>query len=299
MHITLRQLEIFAEVLKSGSTTQASSVLALSQSAVSAALSDLEGQLNVLLFERVGKRLVVNENGRLLYPKALALLEQAIEVEQLFQQNDGALSIGASTTIGNYMLPEIIANYRQAFPKTPLELNVGNSREIIQAVVDFRVDFGLIEGLFHHTDLISRPWVSDELVVFASPDDPLAMGAVSIKALIQAPWILRETGSGTREVLEHSLMVHLAGAKPIMELGNSEAIKHAVRHGIGISCLSRRVIAEQLALGTLVELDIPFATLERRLYLIYHRQKHLSAGLLRFLSHCHFFSDLLAEISVE
>ncbi|MBP9643786.1 MAG: LysR family transcriptional regulator, partial [Budvicia sp.] len=120
MHITLRQLEIFVEVLKSGSTTQASSVLALSQSAVSAALSDLEGQLNVLLFDRVGKRLVVNENGRLLYPKVLALLEQATEVEQLFQQNDSALRVAASTTIGNYMLPEIIAAYRHEFPHTPL-----------------------------------------------------------------------------------------------------------------------------------------------------------------------------------
>lgn len=296
MHITLRQLEIFVEVLKSGSTTQASSVLALSQSAVSAALADLEGQLNVLLFDRVGKRLVVNENGRLLYPKVLALLEQATEVEQLFQQNDSALRVSASTTIGNYMLPEIIAAYRHEFPHTPLELNVGNSREIIQSVVDFRVDFGLIEGPCHHPDLISRPWVSDELVVFSAANHPLAIGPVSIEALTQAPWILRETGSGTRDVLEHSLMLHLPGARPIMELGNSEAIKHAVRHGIGISCLSRRVVAEQLELGTLVELKIPFADLERTLYLIYHRQKHLSAGLLQFLAYCHFSTELLNEI---
>src|SRR5476651_359631 len=91
MHITLRQLEVFAEVLKSGSTTQASIVLSLSQSAVSAALADVEGQLGVQLFDRVGKRLVINEHGRLLYPKALALLEQAGEIERLFSKDNGSL----------------------------------------------------------------------------------------------------------------------------------------------------------------------------------------------------------------
>lgn len=106
MHITLRQLEVFTEVLKCGSTTQASSALSLSQSAVSAALSDLETQLSVRLFDRVGKRLVVNEHGRLLYPKAMALLEQAGEIEHLFQSEAGALRIAASSTIGNYILPK-------------------------------------------------------------------------------------------------------------------------------------------------------------------------------------------------
>ena len=145
MHITLRQLEVFAEVLKSGSTTQASQMLALSQSAVSAALTDLEGQLGVQLFDRVGKRLVVNEHGRLLYPRALALLEQAIEIEQLFREDNGAIRVFASSTIGNYILPEVIARYRRDFPSLPLEMSVGNSQDVINAVIDFRVDIGLIK----------------------------------------------------------------------------------------------------------------------------------------------------------
>ncbi len=127
MHITLRQLEVFAEVLKSGSTTQASVMLALSQSAVSAALTDLEGQLGVQLFDRVGKRLVVNETRRL-YPRALALLEQAVEIEQLFREDNGAIRIYASSTIGNYILPAVIARYRHDYPQLPIELSVGNSR---------------------------------------------------------------------------------------------------------------------------------------------------------------------------
>jgi DNA-binding transcriptional LysR family regulator len=286
MHITLRQLEVFTEVLKSGSTTQASVVLALSQSAVSAALADLEGQLKVLLFDRVGKRLVINEHGRLLYPKALALLEQAGEIEQLFLHDSGALRIAASSTIGNYMLPEMIAHYRKDFPATPLELNVGNSQEVIVAVADFRVDLGLIEGPCHMPELVTQPWLEDELVVFAAPDNPLVQQPVTLATLASAPWILRERGSGTREVLDHLLLAHLPNFQLVMELGNSEAIKHAVRHGIGISCLSRRVVEEQLASGVLVELNIPLPPLMRTLYLIHHRQKHISNALQRFLSYC-------------
>ncbi|WP_314138589.1 DNA-binding transcriptional regulator YeiE [Buttiauxella noackiae] len=286
MHITLRQLEVFAEVLKSGSTTQASQMLALSQSAVSAALSDLEGQLGVQLFDRVGKRLVVNEHGRLLYPRVVGLLEQATEVEQLFKEDNGAIRVFASSTIGNYILPEMIAHYRRDFPNLPLEMSVGNSQDVINAVADFRVDIGLIEGPSHMTELVTEPWLEDELVVFAPPDAPLLQKPVTLESLAQQPWILREKGSGTREIVDYLLLSHLPQFHLGMELGNSEAIKHAVRHGLGISCLSRRVIAEQLESGTLVEVAVPLPRLTRTLYRIHHRQKHISNALQRFLRYC-------------
>ncbi|MGU3414175.1 DNA-binding transcriptional regulator YeiE [Enterobacteriaceae bacterium C34A] len=286
MHITLRQLEVFAEVLKSGSTTQASQMLALSQSAVSAALTDLEGQLGVQLFDRVGKRLVVNEHGRLLYPRALATLEQATEIEQLFREDNGAIRVFASSTIGNYILPEVIARYRRDFPALPLELSVGNSQDVINAVSDFRVDIGLIEGPCHAAEIIAEPWLEDELVVFAAPGLPLLNEEVTLARLAEAPWILREHGSGTREIVDYLLLSHLPEFHLGMELGNSEAIKHAVRHGLGISCLSRRVIAEQLDSGSLVEVPIPLPHLTRKLWRIHHRQKHLSNALQRFLRYC-------------
>lgn len=286
MHITLRQLEVFAEVLKSGSTTQASQMLALSQSAVSAALSDLEGQLGVQLFDRVGKRLVVNEHGRLLYPRVVGLLEQATEVEQLFKEDNGAIRVFASSTIGNYILPEMIAHYRRDFPTLPLEMSVGNSQDVINAVADFRVDIGLIEGPSHMTELVTEPWLEDELVVFAPPDAPLLQQPVTLDTLAKQPWILREKGSGTREIVDYLLLSHLPQFHLGMELGNSEAIKHAVRHGLGISCLSRRVIAEQLESGSLVEVPVPLPRLVRTLYRIHHRQKHISNALLRFLKYC-------------
>jgi len=286
VHITLRQLEVFAEVLKSGSTTQASQRLALSQSAVSAALTDLEGQLGVQLFDRVGKRLVVNEHGRLLYPRALAALEQASEIEQLFREANGAIRVFASSTIGNYILPEVIARYRRDFPELPLELSVGNSQDVITAVADFRVDIGLIEGPCHAAEIIAEPWLEDELVVFAPPSSALLQGEVTLEALAAAPWILRERGSGTREIVDYLLLSHLPQFQLGMELGNSEAIKHAVRHGLGISCLSRRVIAEQLETGTLVEVPLPLPRLVRTLWRIHHRQKHLSSALSRFIRYC-------------
>lgn len=286
MHITLRQLEVFAEVLKSGSTTQASQMLALSQSAVSAALTDLEGQLGVQLFDRVGKRLVVNEHGRLLYPRALALLEQATEIEQLFREDNGAIRVYASSTIGNYLLPEMIGRYRRDFPDLPIELSVGNSQDAINAVADFRVDIGFIEGPCHSADIVAEPWLEDELVVFAAPDSPLLEGEVTLARLSAQPWILREKGSGTREIVDYLLLSHLPQFRLGMELGNSEAIKHAVRHGLGISCLSRRVITEQLESGKLVEVTVPLPGLNRTLWRIHHRQKHLSNALQRFLSYC-------------
>ncbi|WP_017349405.1 DNA-binding transcriptional regulator YeiE [Pantoea sp. A4] len=286
MHITLRQIEVFTEVLKSGSTTQASQVLSLSQSAVSAALADLENQLGVQLFDRVGKRLVLNEHGRLLYPRAIALLEQTSEIEQLFKEDNGAIRIYASSTIGNYMLPGMIASYRRDFPTLPLELSVGNSQDVINAVVDFRVDLGLIEGPCHVPELISEPWLEDDLVVFAAPNAAILHSPITLESLAEAPWILRERGSGTREIVDFLLLKHLPAFQLGMELGNSEAIKHAVRHGMGISCLSRRVIEDLLEAGTLVALDIPLPPLTRTLYRIRHRQKHLSKAINRFLSYC-------------
>ncbi|MFD1802405.1 DNA-binding transcriptional regulator YeiE [Mixta tenebrionis] len=286
MHITLRQIAVFTEVLKSGSTTQASQLLSLSQSAVSAALADLEGQLGVQLFDRVGKRLVLNEHGRLLYPRAVALLEQAADIEQLFREDRGAIRLYASSTIGNYLLPGMIAAWRRDYPQLPLELSVGNSKDVIDAVADFRVDLGLIEGPCHVSDIISYPWLEDELVVFTAPDAPLLRQPVTLESLAAAPWILREQGSGTREIVDYLLLSHLPQFQLALELGNSEAIKHAVRHGMGVSCLSRRVVAEQLESGSLAEVAIPLPKLSRTLYRIHHRQKHLSNALMRFLSYC-------------
>lgn len=291
MHITLRQLAVFTEVLKSGSTTHAAQTLALSQSAVSASLTDLEGQLGVQLFDRAGKRLIINEHGRLLYPRAMALLDQGKEIESLFKQGHGALCIAASSTIGNYLLPAVIADYRRDFPDARLELNVGNSQDVIDAVAHFKADIGLIEGPCHQPDVVSQPWMKDELVIFAAPNSPIFKQPVTVETLADAQWILREQGSGTRELVDHLLLSQLPQYRITMELGNSEAIKHAVRYGMGLSCLSRRVISDLLESGLLCEVTAPLPTMTRTLYLIRHQQKQLSRAVQRFLDYCHRLAD--------
>ena len=135
-------------------------------------------------------------------------------------------------------------------------------------------------------ELISEPWLEDDLVVFAAPDAAILQSPITLESLAEAPWILRERGSGTREIVDFLLLKHLPTFQLGMELGNSEAIKHAVRHGMGISCLSRRVIEDLLEAGTLVALDVPLPPLTRTLYRIRHRQKHLSKAINRFLSYC-------------
>lgn len=288
MHITLRQLEVFTEIVKSGSTTQASAVLSLSQSAVSAALADLENQLSIQLFDRVGKRLSVNEYGRLLYPKALAILAQGTEIEQLFNKEHGALRIAASSTIGNYILPKIIVDFCRDHPRVSIDLQVGNTQDVVNAVSEFQADWGMIEGPCHKPELATRPWMEDELVLFTSSENTLLAktAPLSLQELASASWILRESGSGTREVLEHSLLPHLSELNLVMELGNSEAIKHVVRYGNSVSCLSRRVISEQLSSGRLVELNTKLPDLKRTLYFVNHKKKHLSGSLKSFLAYC-------------
>ena len=287
MRITLRQLQVFIEILQCGSTTQAAQSLALSQSAVSSALTDLEAQLEVQLFDRVCKRLVTNEYGRLLYPKVLALLEQATEVEQISKKGLGAVKLAASTTIGNYMLPGKLVRYRHDNPTIPLELLINNTEEVIRAVLEFRVDLGLIEGSCHEPELIAIPWKKDQLVVFCSPNNPL-VGRQLLKQheLENMNWILCESGSGTRNIVDQLLLSKLTRCNILMEFNNSQAIKHAVMHGMGISCLSYLTIEEQLKNGSLIALNIAEFELSRTLYLIHHKNKHLSKALTLLLEYC-------------
>lgn len=286
MRITLRQLEVFIEILQCGSTTQAAQSLSLSQSAVSAALTDLESQLEVQLFDRVGKRLVTNEYGRLLYPKVFALLEQATEVEQISKKGLGAVKLAASTTIGNYMLPGKLVYYRHDNPNIPFELLINNTAEVIKAVQEFKVDLGLIEGSSYESELITIPWKKDQLVVFCAPNNPLAGRQLKQHELENVGWILRESGSGTRNIVDQLLLSKLTQCNILIEFNNSEAIKHAVMNSMGISCLSSLTIEEQLKNGSLVALNIDKIEISRILYLIHHQNKHLSKALLLLLEYC-------------
>jgi len=298
LHLSLRQLQIFCAIALTGSTTQARQDIALSQSATSAALNELERLLSIDLFERVGKRLVLNENGRTLLPKAQALLNDASNIEKmsnnLFQQAK-SLRIGASTTLGNYVLPKLLSTFLKEFLPNEndswhSQVIIGNTEKICSAVASFELDVGLIEGPCHEAALNVVPWVQDELIIVASPKHPLLKinsnlkkEQVSVKMLGEQMWILRELGSGTRESTDQFLLPHLGSYKFSIELGSSEALKNAVIQGLGIACLSQWVVHDALKSGHLVALKIPSMLFKRQSYLVTHRDKCQTSILQNFL----------------
>lgn len=287
LRLSLRQLEVFVATARAGSTRAAADRVARSQSAASAALADLEGSLGVLLFDRVGRRLVLNGNGRSLLPKAASLLDQAGEMEQLFTgAHTAPLRLAASLTIGEYLLPGLLARWKLAHPAHAVQLMIGNTREVIQAVADFDSDVGFIEGTQTHPRLVVRPWLTDELVVIAAPTHALAGRAVSLRQLREATWALREPGSGTREAGDLWLLERVGPLKVDFELSSPEAIKRLVAAGTALGCLAREVVAHELAQGTLVELATTLPRATRRLSMVLHRDKHVGRDTEGFMQHC-------------
>lgn len=279
LHITLRQLEIFCAIYITGSALAAGDQLGLSQSAVSNGLKQLETQLDVLLFERVGKRLIHNEQGREFYGYALTVLEQTSELEQLFTSERGNVHIAASSTIGNYLLPPILAQLKTTYPNIHIKLTVANSHEIIEKIANFECDLGFIEGRSQHPNIKVQIWQRDELIWFCAKDTQWLADALqpqSLRELITKPLIMRETGSGSRELLERPLNKHglaLLQVDEIMELGNSEAIKQAVRYDLGIGCLSRHVLNDFFKLDYIQSIRLNEPVIERPLLMIEHRLK--------------------------
>jgi DNA-binding transcriptional LysR family regulator len=294
MKLTLRQLKIFQAVALHGSTSAAARSVPLSQSATSAAVNELEQALGTLLFDRVGKRLLLNDRGRTLLPAARAVLDGAQDIENTFASGDSAalldLKIFASTTIGNYVLPRALARFRTLHPAAALDMRIGNTLDVVTAVREFATDLGFIEGPCHAPDVSVLPWLEDELVVVAAPTHPLALdacrGRLTAKQLMQALWLLREPGSGTREAVEQALMPHLPNIRSMMTLGSSEAIKNAAAEGLGISCLSQAVVRDLVTADRLVVLATRLPRLMRRFSVIHHRAKVLSLPLQGFMAYC-------------
>ena len=283
LRLSLRELEVFVAVADHETVTAAAERVSLTQSAASQALASLEVGLAVRLFDRVGRRLVLNEYGRLLLPRARAMLDAAQDMQRLFD-SDAALHVrvGASSTIANYLLPTQIARFQQTHSQARVELMVGNTAEVVEAVAGFKVDMGYVEGPCHHPDIVVERWQDDTLVVFAAATHALAKGPVSLPQLAQAMWVLRERGSGTREEVEHLLLPHLGGFAEVMEMGHSEAIRRTVAAGLGVSCLSLHVVQELLDSGQIVAVPAPLPPLHRTLYRIHHKNKCQTKGMLAF-----------------
>lgn len=281
MRYTLRQLEVFIATAHTENISRAAEELSMSQSAASGALKELEKQFSIELFERAGKRLKLSEMGRWVRPKAEALLSQAYELESALhnQSSIGSLRVGATLTIGNDLatdlLVQFLADHPEATDQGKISLNIANTEAIVRGICNFDFDLGLIEGELHHPELNITPWHNDELVVFCAPDHPLASKkGLSDTDLIQHRWILRESGSGTRQTFERAMYNLLPEMSVALELQQPEAIKRAVAAGLGIGCLSTLNLTREFQERTLVQLPIKHRDLQRHFYVVIHKQKH-------------------------
>lgn len=289
MHYTLRQLEVFLAVARTQNISRAAEALAMSQSAVSGSLSDLEGHFDVKFFDRIGKRIQLNEFGKALRPKAQALVEQAHDLERALRQHSdiGRVQLGATLTIGNYLAVELMAKFMREQPGAQITLEVANTAEIVHKIVNFELDIALVEGEISHPDLEISVWREDELSVFCAPNHPYAKKQkLSDTDLLNATWILRETGSGTRQTFDRAVHGLLPNLNVMLELQHTEAIKRAVEAGLGVGCISRVALREAFQRGSLVPLAVPGRDFRRNFYFVIHRHKYRSAGIQRWLSLC-------------
>lgn len=282
-------MAVFVAVARQESVSRAAKALALSQSATSTALGELERQYNTQLFDRVGKTLRLNELGQSLLPQAVELIERAEGLETILEGRAGygKLRIGATLTIGNYLATLIVADFLKRHPESDVQLQVHNTATIVDQVARHELDFGLIEGNCRHPDLSAEPWIEDELVVFCAPSHPLAgQASATLAALANEDWIVREPGSGTRETLDQALRHHHAQLKVRLELEHTEAIKRAVEYGLGIGCISRLALREAFRRGSLVAIETPELDLRRHFHFLWHKRKFQTSGMREFIGLC-------------
>ena len=291
MRLTLRQLQVFTATCRSGGITLAAAAIGLSQSAASQALAELESALEGPLFDRAGRKLQLNERGHALLPRATELLERAEEIETTLRRHGSTtetlVRLAASLTVGSYLLPPLIGAHLARQEKTRVELKVENTEMVIAAVAAYQADAGFIEGPCEHPDLRVLPWREDELMVIAPPDHPLARKRrLTPNDLQEAPWVLRERGSGTREVFDRAAESQDIAIHTRMELGHTEAVMRAVQAGAGLGCLSRFVVEDAAKRGELAILRTPFLNLRRPLHAVLHKAKFIGPGLRQVLEAC-------------
>jgi len=278
--MTLDQLRIFIAVAEREHLTRAAEALNLTPSAVSAAIHALEARYGVHLFDRVGRRIELSQTGRLFLIEAKATQRCAKLAEQALTElgglQRGTLTIQASQTIASYWLPPYLVGFKAAHPAIGVVLREGNSADVATAVLDGTADLGFAEGAIDDPALMLAPVARDRLVVVGSPDHPLAKRRkVSPRNLVEATWILRETGSGTRSAFEAALRAHdvdPALLKSALELPTNEAVCVAVRSSAHLTVISDLVARPHVEAGRLALIAIDLGT--RAFSMIRHKERY-------------------------
>lgn len=252
-------LLVFVTVAEKKNFSRAAEALNLTQPAISQQIQSLEEFYGTKLFERTSKRVELTRAGEVLLPYAKEILNISAvakgAVDDLVGKVTGKLTIGATFTIGEYILPLVLADYAKRFPDVEVSVLIANTEEIGEKALDHSIDIGLVEGRLVHRNLKLTPLMEDEMVLFAPANHPLVGQPVTIAELSAEPYILRELGSGTRVVAEEvlaSLGVHPA---KVFSMGSTQSIKEAVEAGMGLAILSKWCIRKELQYSTLAQLS--------------------------------------------
>ncbi|MEO8180864.1 MAG: LysR family transcriptional regulator [Deltaproteobacteria bacterium] len=294
MALNLNQLRVFRAVLECNSITEAARILRISQPAASKQLAELEASLGVSLVERRSRGVRLTAAGEVLSRHTWRLFQEEEAAERALQAllglELGQLAVGASTTIGNYIVPGLFGELHRAHPNVNLELEIGNTARIREQLIEGRVDLGLTEGLIASGSrqleaLNVEVFTHDEMVLVIAPSHPLAteIGSIGARALERLPFIVRERGSGTREVVEDALARRQITIQPVMSLGSTEAVKSAVAAGLGAAFVSRLTLDLELSSGLLRVLELEDFPLRRALSLLTLEGKPPSPAATEFL----------------
>ncbi len=287
--MNLYHLRVFQTVAEHEHITRASEELILSQPAVTKIIQSLEHETGLELIERHGRRIVLTHAGHVLhsYARRMFALEREME-EALAVLQDveaGEIKLAANTTTGVYLLPPIVARYRALYPQVTLHMNILNSHEIIEQTLNWTLDFGLVEGdpATLPTGLQVEVFAQDELVLVVAPDHRWSgLDELSPGALRDGELLLREQGSGIREVIEHALLLHRVQVRPLFTLTDNEAIKQMVMSGVGAAIVSALAVQRELASGELVRIPITGVDLRPQLSLVQRTDKQLSRAAQAF-----------------
>ncbi|MFN4263625.1 MAG: LysR substrate-binding domain-containing protein [Thioalkalivibrionaceae bacterium] len=289
-----RRLQVFQAVARTLSFTRAAELLHMTQPAVTFQIRALEDRYGARLFDRNHHRVVLTDAGRIVERYAERILDTHRELEAALEQfkggGSGTLVLGASTTVAEYLLPPMLGTFRRSSPQTALRVREGNSEQVVQMVEERTVDVGVIEAPVAPRRLERRICMEDELVLVVPPDNTLArLAEVDVARLVDEgltcmPFVCRELGSGTREVVAKWFATQSAGERlaGCIELGSSEAIKGAVANGLGLSILSRVVIGKELQLGLLRAVPLS-PRLRRPITLVRHAEPWRSPALERLV----------------
>jgi DNA-binding transcriptional LysR family regulator len=282
IHITLRHLRIFEAVARQGSISRAASELHLTQPAVSMQVKQLEDQIGLALIEQIGKRMCLTEAGQELRGRAARIATEMSELSAAMDQfrglERGVLRLAIVST-ASYFLPEIIAGFSQLHPGVRISLQVVNREAVLAALADNRADLAIAGQPPSSADVVARHFMDNPLVVTASPSHPRAAAKhIPLQDLAQETLVLREPGSGTRATVERYLCEHGIAYRPGCELSSNEAVKQAVKAGLGLGIVPAQTIELELQLNRLVVLPVEGFPLVRKWFILHRSDKRLSSA---------------------